>query len=622
MNWQQILIGVNDVLSAGVAATAFALLLYLWCYNRESAVARTFSGLLLCVAGVYLLDLLLTDMHDFKGVVGFLLRLQWVGIAFTPTLYLEFTRAIRLSVMENHFPPWLRRGGLLFSFVIVMLALYTDFLVNGVTFTASAPHLLPGPLFYPFAILFGGSALWGLRQTLSARSRCYTSAARRRMAYLSIGFIAPAAGVFPYLLIIGWPTALPGALLWGLLIVGNVGIAIMLVLMAYSVAFIGTLNPDRVIKHRMVRFLLRGPVTAMLALVAFNAALLARNYWQLESYTLPLSAVAVTIIAAELIIELSKPVVDLALYREGREEVARIQELSQRLLTAADLRQFLENILAAVCELLHSRGGFIAVLENGALRREIWCGLHISTEEIAKLPLDQAELTGRQGEFFMWQDYWIAPIHDKSGQALLGLVGVQTPGVTLPLPADQLELLTQVLQQAGAALEDQRLQQAVFGAFTPLLPELQEIQRRRGMLRYQGSALAGFLQGESPDFPQWVHDALAHYWGGPRLTENPLLQLQVVQQAALEHDGNPIRGLQDVLLQGIEQLRPDGERKLTAPEWLLYNILEMKFLRGQKVREVAMRLALSESDFYRKQRVAIESLARIIAEMEARAREI
>ncbi|MBN2389763.1 MAG: hypothetical protein JXR84_03505, partial [Anaerolineae bacterium] len=69
----------------------------------------------------------------------------------------------------------------------------------------------------------------------------------------------------------------------------------------------------------------------------------------------------------------------------------------------------------------------------------------------------------------------------------------------------------------------------------------------------------------------------------------------------------------------IERLRPDGERKLTAPEWLLYNILEMKFLRGHKVREVAMRLAVSESDLYRKQRIAIENLAEIIVTMEEEA---
>jgi len=48
----------------------------------------------------------------------------------------------------------------------------------------------------------------------------------------------------------------------------------------------------------------------------------------------------------------------------------------------------------------------------------------------------------------------------------------------------------------------------------------------------------------------------------------------------------------------------------------LYNILEMKFLEGKKVREIAMRLAMSEADLYRKQRVAIEAVAKAILEME------
>ncbi len=45
----------------------------------------------------------------------------------------------------------------------------------------------------------------------------------------------------------------------------------------------------------------------------------------------------------------------------------------------------------------------------------------------------------------------------------------------------------------------------------------------------------------------------------------------------------------------------------------------MKFMEGRKVREVAMRLAMSEADLYRKQRVAIEAVAKAISEMEQEA---
>ena len=43
----------------------------------------------------------------------------------------------------------------------------------------------------------------------------------------------------------------------------------------------------------------------------------------------------------------------------------------------------------------------------------------------------------------------------------------------------------------------------------------------------------------------------------------------------------------------------------------------MRFIQGRRVREIADRLAMSESDLYRKQRVAIGHLARVLGEMEA-----
>ncbi len=55
---------------------------------------------------------------------------------------------------------------------------------------------------------------------------------------------------------------------------------------------------------------------------------------------------------------------------------------------------------------------------------------------------------------------------------------------------------------------------------------------------------------------------------------------------------------------------------MTAAEWLLFNILELKFIQGRRVREIASQLAVSESDLYRKQRVAIEAVAAALADME------
>jgi hypothetical protein len=43
----------------------------------------------------------------------------------------------------------------------------------------------------------------------------------------------------------------------------------------------------------------------------------------------------------------------------------------------------------------------------------------------------------------------------------------------------------------------------------------------------------------------------------------------------------------------------------------------MKFIEGRKVRDVAARLAMSEADLYRKQRVAVDAVAQAVLEMEA-----
>ena len=72
---------------------------------------------------------------------------------------------------------------------------------------------------------------------------------------------------------------------------------------------------------------------------------------------------------------------------------------------------------------------------------------------------------------------------------------------------------------------------------------------------------------------------------------------------------------ESALRKAVDQVKPEGDRRFTS-EWILYNILEMKFIEGRKVREVAGRLAMSEADLYRKQRVAVEAVARAIFEME------
>jgi truncated hemoglobin YjbI len=151
---------------------------------------------------------------------------------------------------------------------------------------------------------------------------------------------------------------------------------------------------------------------------------------------------------------------------------------------------------------------------------------------------------------------------------------------------------------------------------------MEMIQRLRAAARYDGTEIltTPLSPYEEQNLVTWVKEALTHYWGGPKLTDSPLLELQVVRQTVEKNQETPANALRSILRQAIEKVRPEGERRFTG-EWILYNILDMKFLEGRKVREVALRLAMSEADLYRKQRVAIEAVAQAIADMEQQARQ-
>ena len=615
---------INVVLASGIVIVSSALLLYLIIYNPRNGVARSFAMLLACVLVAYFVDLALFGVEVLDTAIPWL-RLQWVGIAFTPAAYLSFSNALLITTgARSRLRDVAVRASYLLSACLLLGAVFTDRIVRGGALAPRAPHLLPGPLFPFFVLYFFVAVGWGAANVLWARRRCLTSTSRRRMAYLAATFAAPAAGVFPYLLLTGWPASTPGAALWLLLVLGNVAVGLMLVLLSYSVAFFGALTPDRVVKHRLIRFLLRGPFIATLVVVVIIVASQAEGWLGLSGRRLMLFAVVGVILLLQLGIELAKPLIDRALYRQDQPEIEWIQQLSNRLLTTTDLRQFLENVLTALCDLLRVRTAFVAVIDGGVPHLEVVCGP--LKPGVADLPPEAWQpLAGtsprerqleRHGDLFVWDGYWLIPLRTQAQDVVIGVVGVAARSPQPDLSPEEKKGLETLLTQAGAALEDRQLQQGIFSALERIIPEIEDIQRRRGMVHYVGEqALSGFSL-EAAEFRQWVRDALSHYWGGPKLTTNPLLSLRVVERAAREHDGDAMKGLRAVLKQAIERLRPDGQRQMTAPEWILYNILELKFLQGRKVREVALRLAMSESDLYRKQRIAIETVAQTLAEME------
>jgi hypothetical protein len=412
---------------------------------------------------------------------------------------------------------------------------------------------------------------------------------------------------------------------WIAAITSNLVVYVLLVVMAYSVAYFGVPWPDRVVKRRLIKWLMRGPVTASAVLGIVTLTRRAGLAFGFE-YT---AAVPLVMVGSILIIEhaitLTAPLIERVFFAGGdRANMQVLSTLEERLLTSDDLRQFLESVLAAVMDRVQVSSGFLVVLGENGMEMVVTIGDDLLDKDLST---DFQRLVSQNGfghELFHWGEYWLVPLFENGEEEpinLLGLIGFpRLEG--REIDEDQHEALNLLSHRAALAVADRNRQQQLVSSLQKISPQMERLQRLRAASQYDGTNVLSSAEElpEDADLARLVKDALSHYWGGPKLTNSPLLNLRIVQDALEQHEGNPTKALRAILNQAIEKTRPEGERRFTG-EWILFNILEMKFLEGKKVREIARRLAMSEADLYRKQRVAIEAVADSIVEMEQKARE-
>jgi hypothetical protein len=422
---------------------------------------------------------------------------------------------------------------------------------------------------------------------------------------------------------------------WFVLILGNLIVGLMFSLLTYYLAYFGATSPDRVVRVRLFKFMARVPLTATLVLLVFVLAGRASSVLGLPTATFQAFGVVATVMVVEWAIHAFKQPLERLFHLNHEPDVRRIQQLSDRLLTTRDLHQFLEIVLTTICETLRVPTAFVAAFTPEGAKLEVVIDPREELEEIQGE--SWRELTRPYGsngddvtletvgDFVLWRNYWIRTLYNRQQDALVGVLGIHARGPEPDLTGEEQVLFDRLVNQAAKALEDRILQQEVFAAVEGLLPEITALQQRRSALAYGGATLLTAPMGDDetiindPGFSDMVKDALSHYWGGPKLTDSPLMRLNVVQEALKEYKGNPTKAMRAILERAIEQQKPQGERSMTTGEWILYNILELKFIQGQRVRDVARRLAMSESDLYRKQRVALENVARTIGSMERQA---
>ena len=627
--WDEAIETISQILSAGVAITAFSLLLYALAFNLRENVARAFILILTSVVIVFTTHSI-ASVSSNAILIEWILKLKWIGIVFLPATYLHFSDSLltltgRPSRGRRY---WLVRLTYLFSVILVVMIPLNILIGTYTPMDSPVPYLTHTfftklfILYYIVVMLVAGSLQF------RAYQRTVTKTSRRRMIYLLAGATVAAIGTFPFLITGSGLIALNSVVFWILVSLSSMAVGAFLVIMAYSVAFFGVTWPDRLVKSRLFKWLLRGPFTASIALAVTTIVRRLGLLWG-EQYNafVPIFMV-VSILFLEYIITILAPFWErLLFYGSDRKDIALIQSLEDHLLTRSDLGQFLEIVTATVCDLLQVHEAFIAMMNGAKLElltttgdKDAFKAIEES-DELVEMSLEKE--SALQGDFLYWNGHLIIPlIYDdlQNGKVLLGLLGFPWE-LDREVDEEYLHSINLLAVRVAIALRDWRMQQQVFQSLESLQPQVALIQQLRAASSYNKiGVLLDEVDLPDEDFVTWVKDALSHYWGGPKLTESPLLNLNIVQVAVKDYDGNPANALRAILKTAVDNIKPEGERRFTA-EWILYNILELKFLEGRKVREVAARLAMSEADLYRKQRVALEEVSKVIIGMEMAARE-
>ncbi len=627
----------NDILQAIIVIFGTAVVLYNIGRGRRDRVTRAFITLIVFVSITYFAELLVSRAL-IPVSAEILLRFQWVGIAMVPAAQYHLSDALRGTTGS---PPRHHR-------LIVRIAYLTGITFLGLVlfsnYVVQAPqnlldykvfHLTTGFLFPFFALYFWLTTALSIYNVWRARQRCITSVTRQRMTTTLLVFIAAPLAVFPYLVISSnsFQQELP-VWLWLVIIFGNLVVALMFAVLTAHIIYFGAASPDRVVRVKLFKFMARVPMTASIVLVVYVVTSRSSFIVGLPSETTAAIAVVGTVMLVEWAIHAYKRPIERLFHLNNDPDIRNIQQLSERLVTTSDLEQYLESILVTTCDSLQTPTSFLVSINPEGPKMEAVIG-PLTTPDGMLQDADFQALASSNGtsatnlqtvdSFIIWQNYWIRPLHSERLNSMLGIFGIRARAETPDLSEAEMDILDNLTNQAAIALDDRVLQQEVFAAVEGLLPQITAFQERRRESTFGPVPTTIVTESDNeaivddPAFNSMVRDALRDYWGGPKLTKSPLMRLQIVQSAMDEHEQNPTKALRSILNDAIDLQKPEGERSMTTGEWILYNILELKFVQGHRVRDVARRLAMSESDLYRKQRVAIENVASTILELEKEA---
>lgn len=621
----------NETLAAAIVIVSVSLLLYTLTRNSQDRVARASAVVLGAVTATYVCDVLLS-MNPAENAVIPLLRTQWLGIALAPAALVHLSDAL---LSTTGLPSRGRRRRIfrlmyLISATFMTAAAVTNILVMPVV-SDGRPALRAAPLMSVYLTFMVVACAFALINVDRARRRCLTRSTRRRMLYLEIALLTPIFGVFPFSNFFD----LGGEFTTGaitILIVGNIFVILMLMFIAYPLSFFGSALPDRAVKSELLRFMLRGPVTGFLIVGTIFFTRRTTRIFALSGEEFMIFATVGVVLFWLWMVDLLLPTLDrILIYGDEEDQYLKIQQLNRQLLTRTDLLNLLEGTLAQSRNLLQTSGAFVALLTDG-------------TSEIVSATGEGHALEDNPGELLAeisdlkeasinkphhWQGFWLFPLIGQRGNngagQLIGALGIKASKPDAAPSAEEMAVLARARRRAAHTLDDLLLQGELVAALEGLLPQLTQSRRTAAEVEFDAPRREAqdILLAQVAGLPdrdhviEQVQAALRQYYGGPGMTQSRLLELSIVRAAMAENGGQPVKALRAILDKAIETLRPSGERDWRSQEWLIYNVIELRYLKKMRVRDAANKLYMADATLYRKQNTAFEAVADALLRMEA-----
>ena len=306
-------------------------------------------------------------------------------------------------------------------------------------------------------LYYVGAMLMSWYNFIRAYRRSATATGQRRMGYLLVGSIAPTLGSFPFLLFSSGFAARHLLIFWLVTVFSNLAVGGLVIVMAYSVAFFGVALPDRRVKSRLFKWILRGPVVASFTLTFATIVRRAGVPLGLPYNTFVPIVMVATILVGEYLVTLFFPIIERFLFfGNDKREIAVLEAFEDKLITRNDLRQFLEMMLSGLCDRMQVPGAYVAAFNSDGLKLVVKVGKTFFDNENENTDLSRYfPDNGDFYELFQWGNDILIPLYDQNDDgeiSMLGILGI-AQGAVESLEEEQLEEVNSFSERIALSLK-------------------------------------------------------------------------------------------------------------------------------------------------------------------------